>query len=152
MEISKNEFESVIQLFLKVVNRYIATEKKPCDYNVGCLLYRSEIHTIDAIGKNNRINITELANYLGITKSAVSQMVNKLIKKDMVVKTILSKSDTEVALALTEKGAKVYHGHNEYHRKLYQYVDRMLSQVPKSDIEIFKDIMNQLDLILTEER
>lgn len=146
MEISRTE--SVVQLFLKVVNRYIATEKKPCDYDVGCSLYRSEIHTIDAIKKHDHINITELANYLGITKSAVSQMINKLVKKGMVVKTVLSKSDTEVALTLTEIGEKVCQGHDQYHRELYQYLDQVLTEIPESDIEVFKNILNQLDNIL----
>lgn len=142
--------EQVIQIFLKVINRYIATEKRPCDYGVGCLMYRSEIHSIDAIGKHVGANITELAALLGITKSAASQMTDRLIKKGMVTKTVLSKSDTEVALTLTENGEKVYVGHNEYHRELYRYLDQELSEVSDEDLKSFTNIMGRLANLLEE--
>jgi DNA-binding MarR family transcriptional regulator len=142
--------DSVIPLFEKVMNRYIATEKRSFDYDVGCLLYRSEIHTIDAIGKHNNINVTELSNYLGITKSAVSQMIDKLSKKGMVTKTVLSKSDTRVALALTSSGKKVYNAHNEHHRNLYRYMEQALATVTESDIDVYVSIMNQLYTLLDE--
>jgi DNA-binding MarR family transcriptional regulator len=152
MLMNSSKTELVVHLFVRVINRYIATEKRPCDYGIGCLLYRSELHTIDAIGKHNQINITDLSNYLGVTKSAVSQMIDRLIKKELVNKTVLSKSDTEVALTLTPKGEKAYFGHSEYHQKLYQYVEQMLGTVSESDINIFTGIMNQLDTFLNEER
>ena len=63
------------------------------------------------IGRNNKINVTELAEYLGITKGAVSQMVDKLIKKGMVNKEMVSDTENEVALELTEKGKIVCKGH-----------------------------------------
>jgi DNA-binding MarR family transcriptional regulator len=148
MESSKAE--SAIHLFLSVMNRYIASEKRPCDYGVGCILYRSEIHTIEAIGKHKQINVTELSTYLSVTKSAISQMIDKLIKKEMVDKKVLSKSDTEVALTLTPKGEIVYYKHEEYHRKFYDYVEQMLSTVSESDMAVFFDIMNQFDTFLDE--
>jgi DNA-binding MarR family transcriptional regulator len=148
MESSKAE--STIHLFLSVMNRYIASEKRPCDYGVGSILYRSEIHTIEAIGKHKQINVTELSSYLSVTKSAISQMIDKLIKKEMVDKKVLSKSDTEVALTLTPKGEIVYYKHEKYHRKFYDYVEQMLSTVSESDMTVFFDIMNQFDTFLDE--
>jgi DNA-binding MarR family transcriptional regulator len=130
------------------MNKYSATEKKPLDYGVGCLLYRAEIHTIDAVGGHTQINITGLSNYLGVTKSAVSQMIDKLVKKGMVYKQVLSKSDTEVALSLTENGKKVYAGHAAYHKNFYHDIDQILSAVPEEDIKVFCEIMNKLDSLL----
>lgn len=137
--------EAAIHAFRNVMDLYAASEKKPRDYGTGCILYRSEIHTIDAIGKHSHINVTGLSAFLGITKSAVSQMIDRLINKGMVTKTVLSKSDTEVALALTEKGEKVFRGHMEDHQKLYSYVDEMLNQIPSKDIAIFCRIMKKLE-------
>lgn len=142
--------ETVIHVFEKTVNKYIATEKKPLDYGVGCLLYRAEIHTIEAIGKQAQINITGLSNYLGVTKSAASQMIDKLVKKGMVNKQVLSKSDTEVALSLTENGRKVYTGHAAYHKEFYHAIDQILTTVPEEDIKAFCEIMNKLDSLLCD--
>lgn len=150
LELTKTD--AVIQPFLKVINHYIATEKRPCDYRLGCLLYRSEVHTLEAIKINNGTNITGLATYLGVSKSAVSQMIGKLIKKNMVFKTVLSKSDTEVALTLTPDGEEVCNRHDEIHRGLYRYVDEALAKVSERDIEVFQDIMNRLDVFLDERK
>jgi DNA-binding MarR family transcriptional regulator len=140
--------ETVIHAFEKTVNKYIATEKKPLDYGVGCLLYRAEIHTIEAIGGHVQTNITDLSNYLGVTKSAVSQMIDKLVKKGMVNKQVLSKSDTEVALSLTKNGEQVCAGHAAYHKEFYHAIDQILTAVPEEDIKAFCEIMDKLDSIM----
>ncbi len=149
MEYTKTE--TVIHVFEKTMNKYIATEKKPLDYGVGCLLYRAEIHTIDAIGGHAQINITGLSNYLGVTKSAVSQMIDKLVKKGMVNKHVLSKSDTEVALSLTDNGKQVYAGHAAHHKEFYHAIDQILATVPEEDIKVFCEIMNKLDSLLCDD-
>ena len=141
---------AVIHSFEMVMSKYAASEKKPHHYGTEQLLYRSEVHTIDAIGKYDKINVTDLASYLGVTKGAVSQMIDKLIKKDMVNKTVLSSSDTEVALSLTSKGEMVFEGHNEYHRNFYRQIEQELESVSEDDIQVFLNIMNSLNTILSE--
>ena len=147
-ELSKTE--TLIHSFEKVMNQYIVSEKKPRNYGTGQLYYRSEVHTIDAIGKHNSINVTTLANYLGITKGAVSQMIDKLIKKGLVNKTVLSKSDTEVALSLTLKGKQVYEGHNKYHSEFYKKIEQELAGMSEHDVQIFLNIMDNLNKTLIE--
>ncbi len=41
-------------------------------------LYSSQMHTIRAIGLSGDVNLTDLANKLGITKAGVTKFVNKL--------------------------------------------------------------------------
>lgn len=138
----------VVHTFEKVMNSYLATEKRPHDYGVGFSLYRSEIHTIDVVGRQEQINITELAQTLGVTKSAASQMIDRLVKKGLVVKTILTKSDTEVALTLTTVGQKVFRAHQESHRMFFSYIKETLSTVSDCDISAFLDIMEKLSAFI----
>ncbi|URZ17168.1 MarR family winged helix-turn-helix transcriptional regulator [Clostridium felsineum] len=140
--------EVMIHKFEKVMNKYNKSEKKPRYYGTKDLMYRSEVHTIDAIGKNNKINVTELALYLGITKGAVSQMVDKLIKKDMVIKEIVSSKENEVSLELTEKGKEVYTGHKAYHTELYSEIGKRLEHLENKDLESFLEIINILENFL----
>jgi DNA-binding MarR family transcriptional regulator len=140
--------ETMIHKFEKVMTKYNKTEKKPKYYGTKDLLYRSEVHTIEAIGKNRNINVTDLASYLGITKGAVSQMVDKLIKKGMVNKKVLSHTENEVALELTEKGTLIYKGHEEYHKGLYSEISKRLDHLSDKDVETFSDIMNVLENFL----
>jgi DNA-binding MarR family transcriptional regulator len=136
--------ETMIHKFEKVMNKYNKSEKKPRYYGTKDLLYRSEVHTIEAIGDNNKINVTELAQYLGITKGAVSQMADKLIKKDMVNKKMVSNTENEVSLELTEKGRVVYNGHKEYHKELYAEISQRLDYLSDKNMETFLDILNVL--------
>lgn len=140
--------ENIIYNFEKIMNKYNAWEKKPRHYGTEDLLYRSEVHTIEAIGKNNKINVTELAQYLGITKGAVSQMVDKLIKKDMVIKRMVSETENEVSLELTEKGSLVFKGHEEYHKELYAEIGKKINFLSDENIRIFLDTLKVLDNFL----
>lgn len=142
--------ETMIHKFEKVMNKYNKSEKKPRYYGTKELLYRSEVHTIEAIGNNNKINVTELAQYLGITKGAVSQMVDKLIKKGMVNKQMVSDTENEVSLELTEKGIVVYNGHNEYHKELYGEISQRLDYLSDKNMETFLDILNILEDFLDQ--
>jgi DNA-binding MarR family transcriptional regulator len=140
--------ETMIHKFEKVMNKYNKSEKKPRYYGTTDLLYRAEVHTIDAIGRNNKINVTELAAYLGITKGAVSQMVDKLIKKDMVNKKMVSNNENEVSLELTEKGTLVYKGHEEYHKEFYAEISKRLNYLSDENVETFFDILSELESFL----
>lgn len=138
----------LIHEFEKVMNKYVACEKKPMYYGTQKLLYRSEVHTIEAIGKNPGINVTELAQYLGITKGAVSQMIDKLIKKEMVIKKQFSNSEKEVSLELSSLGQLAYDGHEDYHKEFYDKISSILQTVPQKDIEVFLEIMKSLENLL----
>jgi MarR family. len=82
--------DDLCELFRQVINQYIELDKKPYSYGIGQKLYLSEVHTIDAIGKHDKINITKLAMYQNVTKGAVSQMVRKLVKKKFGYKKCLT--------------------------------------------------------------
>ncbi|GKX68543.1 MarR family winged helix-turn-helix transcriptional regulator [Inconstantimicrobium mannanitabidum] len=140
--------ELMIKKFEKVMNKYNKSEKKPRYYGTSDLLYRAEVHTIDAIGKNNEINVTELAQYLGITKGAVSQMVDKLIKKDMVIKNAASNTENEVSLKLTERGLAVYNGHEKYHKDFYTEISKTLSHLSNENITACFNMLDLLDNFL----
>lgn len=141
----------IIHKFERVVNKYNKSEKKPKDYGTNELLHRSEVHTIEAIGKNNKINVTQLAAYLGITKGAVSQMIDKLIKKDLVSKKAISETENEVSLELTEKGWLVFNGHEEYHREFYSQIATHLSYLSQNNIKVVLDIFNELEKLLDKQ-
>lgn len=71
---------------------------------------KAEIHTIAAVGDHPNINITSLAESLGITKGAASQMIYKRVDKGVEKKKVSPDSDTELVLNLTEDGIINYKG------------------------------------------
>ncbi len=83
---------------------------------IGIWLYPSEINIIGAIGKDPGINVTELAEKIGVTKGAVSQILKKLNDKKLIEKYNNKNNKKEVLLKLTEEGIIVFNGHKNIHK------------------------------------
>ncbi|MCL6456998.1 MAG: MarR family winged helix-turn-helix transcriptional regulator, partial [Gorillibacterium sp.] len=133
----------------RVIHKYNQWENKQRTYGTDTVLSKAEIHTIVAVGDNPGINITALADILGITKGAASQMIYKLVGKGAVEKKVSPNSDTEVVLNLTEDGQKNYAAHSEYHLQTNDESIKLLKDVPESFftymIEFFSAIEKTMD-------
>ena len=78
------DYEKIIKLYFKSIKGFNEFESLPRDFGTGDLLYSSEIHTLQAIGNNSNINLTELAEILDISKSGTSKFVKKLLDKNLI--------------------------------------------------------------------
>ncbi|MCC0724923.1 MULTISPECIES: MarR family transcriptional regulator [unclassified Clostridioides] len=125
------DYSKLITLMERIIHKYNQWEDKKRTYGTELLLSKSEIHTIVAVGNNPGINITSLADTLGITKGAASQMIYKLVDKGTVVKKVSPDSDTEVALSLTDDGMKNYKAHQEYHKQTNDESLKLLDDMPE---------------------
>ena len=96
----------IMDLFIRVVNKYNGLEKVPVKHSPGLGLYHSERHMLDRIGDNPHMNITELAPASGVTKGAISQIVKKLETKGVIRRYKKAANDKEVFIELTETGKK----------------------------------------------
>jgi DNA-binding MarR family transcriptional regulator len=114
------ELQTLIDLFLKILHLYSVINKKPKDYGTGDLLYFTEIHTITMVGKNKKINVTRLAETMGVTKGAISQTIKKLVSKNLILKTNL-RNRKEVNLKLSEKGRLVYKGQKSFQKDIFTF-------------------------------
>ena len=116
---NNNDIDSyLLDVLLRYYNKLLIINKKPLDYGTGYPLYKSEIHMIDFIGRHPDLNISELAWETGMTKSAASQIVTKLYKKNLISKNRYKK---EVVVNLTAEGIKAFNGHKKYHETQNQY-------------------------------
>jgi len=149
------DYSEFPMLMERVIHKYNQWENKKRTYGTDDLLSRSEIHTIVAVGSNPGINVTTLAEVLGITKGAASQMIYKLVDKGAVEKKISPDSDTEVVLNLTDKGMKNYEAHNKYHQQANDKSLALLKDMPesvyKSALEYLSSFERNIDEILKEE-
>ena len=59
---------------------------------------------IETIGSYETITTTKLAEKLGITKGAVSQITRKLLEKNLIMKIPSGEKVNEVLILLTDKG------------------------------------------------
>nr|WP_241747012.1 MarR family transcriptional regulator [Lysinibacillus sphaericus] len=104
-----------------------------------------EVHTLNVIGDQVKTTTSEIAEIKNCTKSAVSQMVDKLIKKDLVVKYRNPDNYRELNIELTPKGKLVY----DYHKKLdleeYRNYLKNLEQFTSEDFEKYITLLNVIN-------
>lgn len=140
--------QDLVHTFERCINKYTSSEKKPRSYGTEILLTRVEVHTIDSIGKNNGINVTQLALYQGVTKGAISQMIDKLSKKELVIKSLSPKTENEVVLELTTRGWIVYAEHMKYHEIFYKKLETLIGQLPKESLQVILAMSTELEKLL----
>jgi len=136
--------EQLAHLFVRVVNRYNEMEKIPYSTGTNFILHRSEVHMIDAIGKNKGINITKLAKLQGITKAAVSKMIRDLVNKGLITKSLSPKTENEVVLNITDEGKKVFESHREYHEQLNGQFTGIFSVMSEQALNDFQSTLEKL--------
>lgn len=142
-------FINIGETFNRIINKFTSIEKKPRDFGTGDLLYPSEIHNIEIIGRNPGINITNLAKKLGVTKGAVSQIVNKLERKNLVEKFRDSDNEKEIMLRLQKKGEIAFNGHENFHAKFYSEIMDEVDDMTPEQIQFFQSILDKIDKHVT---
>jgi DNA-binding MarR family transcriptional regulator len=132
-----NELQVLIDLFLKILHLYSVIGRKPKDYGTGDLLYFTEIHTITVVGKNKELNMTQLANIMGVTKGAISQTIRKLVGKNFILKSNTT-NKKEINLKLSEKGLIVYKGQRSFQKELFTFATTLYEKANPEDRELVK--------------
>ena len=76
------------------------------DYGTGDMLYSTDVHTVDAIGKHPGCNLTELATALAVSKPAAVKFAKKLEGLGDITKAMRAGSGKEPSFGLSAKGRR----------------------------------------------
>ena len=137
-----------MEIINRVTDKMNSMHEPAIDFGTGVPLYRSEIHTIKAIGENPGINVTGLAEVMGVTKGAVSQTLSKLASKGLVVKTTSDDNAKEILPELTDLGWRGFREHDAFHMKMFDAVREYFGDRFKPELDKFMSVMSDLDCIL----
>lgn len=66
----------------------------------------NEVHLIDLIGRNQPVNLVKLSELLEVSRSAITQSVRRLTKKDLVAFEFAPDNEKNKYLILSKKGLK----------------------------------------------
>ncbi len=149
METKEDLVKAVTRQLLRILNKHSRMEEHSIRFDEGVEMTPKEIHTVQAIGENEQINITGVAAHFGITKSAASQMVAKLVEKGFAEKELAAHSHKELQLSLTELGWRAFHAHERLHgAHMADLMNRLsaftLSQVATTSalVEVIESVMD----------
>ena len=140
---NKQPHKKLVESILKLTNLINQQESIPRSFNTTKMLYPSEIHTIEAIGIDRNLNITDLSKKLGVKKPSISEIIKKLEKKGMVSKFKTENNKKEVLLSLTEDGESAYWAHANYHKEMYEKIVSRLDRITP-------EILEELNLTIEE--
>ncbi len=142
----------IVGSFQRAMEMAAELEKKPRDFGTGEKLYSAEIHMIEVIGEseneNQKVSVTDIADYFGITKGAVSQTFKKLDKKGLVQRYADPVNASRSLLYLTPEGKRVLKSHQEWHEKMDGGFADYLNGLKPSDIFVIKDFLSRYEFSL----
>lgn len=120
-------------------------ERQPHHFGGAGPLTPSEIHTIEAIGLEGAVLMSELATRLGITKGAVTQLIARLEAKELVNRSPHPIDSRGVLISLTSKGIEAYTAHDDVH---VQFYNQLSAQLNEQEIAIFEKCLDKLNAFL----
>ncbi|MDO3676926.1 MarR family winged helix-turn-helix transcriptional regulator [Paenibacillus ehimensis] len=138
--------------FLGAAYAYVEYEKNTHFLKTkdGKQIYYTEIHIVSEIKENEGIHITALADKLGVTVGAVSQIVIKLEKKGLIKKEKDIKNQSRFLLKLTPEGEVVHQNHLKFHEELDHLVYELLKDESEEKVLFLKDFLTSLQGKLSE--
>jgi DNA-binding MarR family transcriptional regulator len=135
MKTKEDSIRTLSFRLMRIMIKHSALEEQPIRFGESVVLTPREVHSIQAIGEHEQINIKELGDYFGITKSAASQMATKLLKKGLIKKRNPAHNNKELQLSLTKAGWKAFYAHESFHEKHMAVLKKRL-KAEFTDLEI----------------
>lgn len=138
------------QLFHEVMTNFFENSRLAQEYDslprmYGTrLMYQVECHTIQLIGREKGITITEIARKMNKTVSASSQVVRKLREKELVTTTRNPENQREIILQLTPAGREVFEFHEKYDEDSYRNIFEYFKEFSTADLALFSNMLTQL--------
>ncbi|MFC2005249.1 MarR family winged helix-turn-helix transcriptional regulator [Chloroflexota bacterium] len=143
-------YEEILQKLEKVIVMAESMHTPSLSFGTGILMHTKEIHTAQAIGRHSGINITKLAEQAGVTKGAVSQTINKLVRKGLVRKTHAPGNEKEVILELTDLGWVGFQNHEKFHMDTLDIARQYYGDQLKSKLERINLAVDDIYKMLNE--
>lgn len=130
---------------LTVIYKFIENDKQIRYYGTDTPLFNSEIHMIRAIKEEEGIHITGLAKKLGVTKGAVSQIVNKLNRKGFITKETDIHNQSRLVIKLTCKGEIANANHVKLHDKFDALINDILKDASNEEVLFLKNFLSRVE-------
>lgn len=104
--------------------------------------------TLQLIHKHEKLTSTEIANLVGVGKSAITAIVNRLVQKDLIQRNRYEKDRRIVYLSLTNQGVKIV---NKTEQAIHQYITHKLAHFSIDEIEGFLLALEKLAKLMKED-
>jgi len=105
----------------KVMSKALFLKRKCLFEYEGTKLYASEVHLLLVIQEESNANATQIAERIGVTKGAISQLVSRLERKGLITKAKDHEHKNELILSISRIGLRVL---DAFQTKLSRILER----------------------------
>ena len=128
------------ELLVELFNDILNIEKESLKNSHFSDLSITEMHVLDAIGLADR-TMTEVASQIGVTVGTLTTSINRLVKKEYVLRERSETDRRYVQIKLSKKGKLAYRVHEAFHEKM---VRTMTDRLSSEDNEVLIASMKRL--------
>ena len=125
-----NEFEAQLQQFLET-------------YGISI----SDVHVLAYIGDHENTNAISIANALGITRSGISKITARLLKKELIQAQHAENSKKELAYVLPPAGREIHLVHGHVHQQILQQLETVLEAYSEAEIICIQKFLADLERV-----
>ena len=110
----------------------------------------NEVHLIDLIGRNQPVNLVKLSELLEVSRSAITQSVRRLTKKDLVSFEFAPDNEKNKYLILSQKGVDVFNIHKEQQEHIETAIFSVLKNYSDEDLQMVMKLMDDVEKVWQE--
>ncbi|MGD9679037.1 MAG: MarR family transcriptional regulator [Vulcanibacillus sp.] len=144
MKDKTQSFNDLMESIFELSRAYHDYQCKPRKYGTNDDLFMVEVHLLNLIGENSKINVTEISKKTNRTKGAVSQIIDKLVNKGIVYKNKNPLNNREVKLELSEEGQKIFNYHKLLDKEKNESILLGLTNFTDNDFSKYIIITNKI--------
>ncbi len=135
------------ELLVELFNDVLTIEKTALQSGPFKDLSITEMHVLEAIGLGQK-TMTDVAGELGVTVGTLTTAINRLVKKEYVIRTRSEEDRRIVYVALSRTGKLAYRIHEKFHQDM---VRTMTAKLSNDDNEVLIASLNRLSAFFKEQ-
>lgn len=138
---------------MKFGNAYANSYKREYSYNTSFLFSAAQIQVLEYLLENEdeNQNMLEIAKRLGISKSAFSKHVKKMVDKGLLEKYHTSENKKSIIIKATATGKEVYQQYVRYaYDKSFKKAFALLDEIPEQYLEKMEEVLDLMASATTE--
>ena len=138
-----DKHRQLVEKIIKYGNAYAHVYNKQMDYHAGIDFSAAQIQVVEYVLENEDQKMTEIAKRLGITRSAFSKNVKKLMDKGLLEKFRCNNNQKDIFLKVTPYGKMVYEEYSGFiYERCFKEMFEVADQIPQEYVVMMKKMLN----------
>lgn len=140
-------YEALNDLLVKLFNNILTFEEDALIVDEFSDISLNDMHVLEAIGLNQKKNMSSIAKVLDVTVGTLTIAMNNLVKKGYVKRVRSAKDRRVVLVSLTDKGERAHVHHETFHDKMIQDI---MNRLDKDQMDMLVEALHSIQDYFTK--